>query len=118
MQSPCESSFNSQRCRAFRVFDINSLASRKCAFEYGGTAFTSMQELLNQSTAVIVSSPNFAIKNMRLKRWLQGSMYCVKTDGCLNGRSGGDESRASQSAYIPIMGFNYRHLTFVKRLKI
>ena len=75
---PMRKLFQQSKVPSFPGFDINSLASRKCAFEYGGTAFTSMQELLNQSTAVIVSSPNFCHKEHALEAMAAGSMYCVK----------------------------------------
>ena len=99
-------------------FDINSLASRKCAFEYGGTAFNSMQDLLNQSTAVIVSSPNFCHKEHVLEAMAAGKyVLCEKPMAVSMEEAEEMKKRASQSAYIPIMGFNYRHLTFVQRLK-
>lgn len=99
-------------------FDINSLASRKCAFEYGGTTFNSMLELLNQSTAVIVSSPNFCHKEHVLEAMAAGKyVLCEKPMAVSMEEAEEMKNRASQSAYIPIMGFNYRHLTFVQRLK-
>lgn len=99
-------------------FDVNSLASRKCAFEYGGTVFDQLQDLLNESTAVIVSSPNFCHKEHVLEAMSAGKyVLCEKPMAVSMEEAEEMKNKAAQTSYIPIMGFNYRHLTFVQRLK-
>ncbi|NPC94173.1 Gfo/Idh/MocA family oxidoreductase [Bacillus sp. WMMC1349] len=99
-------------------FDINLLTSRKIAFEYGGTAFESMQDLLSASSAVIISSPNFCHKEHALEA-LAAEKYvlCEKPMAVSMEEAEEMRNRAVRSAYIPIMGFNYRHLKFVQQLK-
>lgn len=100
------------------VYDTNTEAAQKYCAEVGGTTFTSLEAMLDNVEGVIVSSPNFAHFDHLCQVLDAGkAVLCEKPLAASTDQARQLVEKAEQAHVAAIMGFNYRYLPVVGKLR-
>lgn len=100
------------------VFDVNQKNAESFVKTFGGKAFKSYEELIEQSEGIIIASPNFCHGDHALKALSEKKhILCEKPMAISLEESKLMKDTAEKINVKASMGFNYRYLSYINILK-